>query len=83
MSCEELEELVRNIVLGCTVLFVFGFLVLYYAIRKVACARGLCDSSSFLEKPPIYNADMIAMVFSVSVLFFALLGYVSSRGKEE
>ncbi|ASJ06201.1 hypothetical protein [Thermococcus pacificus] len=58
-------------------LFVFGFLVLYYAIRKVACAQGFCDSSFFHRTPPVYSADMLAMVFSVSVLFFALLWYVS------
>ena len=83
MSCGELKELVRNIALGFTVLFVSGFLVLYYAIRKVACSQGLCDSSFFHRTPPIYSADMLVMIFSVSVFFLAFLWYFSSRGDEK
>ncbi len=83
MSCGELDKLVRILFLWFTVLFVSGFLVLYYAIRKVACAQGLCDSSFLHQTPPIYSADMLVMVFSVSVLFFALLWYVSSRERGE
>ncbi len=81
-SCGELERLVRKVVLGFTVLFISGFLVLYYAIREVACGQGLCDSGSSYGTPPVYGADMVIMTFTVSVLFIAVLWYSSLRENE-
>ncbi len=72
----------RKVVLGFTILFISGFLVLYYAVRAVACAQGLCVSGSSCGTPPIYGTDMLVMAFTVSVLFIAFLWYYSSRENE-
>ncbi|ASJ08175.1 hypothetical protein A3L11_02615 [Thermococcus siculi] len=77
MSCENVERLIRGLALGFAVLFVSGFLVLYYAIRKVACVEGLCSG----YRAEIGSMDMLVVVFVTSVLFISILSYVSSRGE--
>ncbi|WP_297519726.1 hypothetical protein [Thermococcus sp.] len=79
MSCGELEELVKRLALAFVVLFVSGFLVLYYEVRKVACSQGLCDSGSAHRTPLIYSAYMLAIVFSA--IFVAFIAYISTRGR--
>ena len=81
MSCGELEELVKRLALAFVVLFVSGFAVLYYEIRKVACSQGLCDPGFAPRIPPIYSADMLAIVFVFSAIFVAFLAYTSTRGR--
>ncbi len=66
MSCEELEGLVKRLALSFTFLFVSGFSVLYYAIRKAV------PSST-----DMYSTDLIAMAFVLFVLFFSLIAYTS------
>lgn len=79
MSCERVEELIRKIALGFIMLFLSGFLVIYYAIRKLACAStGLCSSAHWPE-PSIGSVDMLVMIFVVSVVFFSVLWYFSWR----
>ena len=67
MSCERVENLIRNLFMAFTLMFISGFLILYYAIRKLACASG-----------DLYGLNMMAMSFAVSVLFFSALWYISS-----
>ena len=81
MSCGELEELVKRLALAFVVLFVSGFLVLYYEVRKVACSQGLCDSGFAHRTPLIYSAYMLAIVFVFSALFIVFIAYTSTRGR--
>ncbi|ASJ11393.1 hypothetical protein [Thermococcus thioreducens] len=84
MSCERVEELIRKLALGFIMLFLSGFLVIYYAIRKLACAStGLCSSAHWPEPPGISSVDMLVMIFVVSVVFFSVLWYFSSSGTEK
>ncbi|WP_297499862.1 hypothetical protein [Thermococcus sp.] len=66
MSCEEVEGLIKKIALALVVLFVSGFSVLYYAIRKAV------PSSTNM-----YGADMAAIFLVLSALFFSLMAYTS------
>lgn len=76
MSCEEVAALIRRIAVGFTMLFLSGFLILYYAIRKLACATSdLCTSASLRPGPTtIHNVDVLVSVFVISVLFVLLVG---------
>jgi hypothetical protein len=78
MSCEEFRELVLKLALGFVFLFVFGFMVLYYAIRRLICmTTDMC--SGF--RPEIGGIDMLAGIFVGAVLLLSVLGYISSRGE--
>ncbi len=68
MSCEELERLVKRIALGFVILFVSGFLVLYYAIRRTV-------SSS----TDMYGVDILAIAFVISTFFISFLAYTSEK----
>ncbi|MDV3103862.1 hypothetical protein [Thermococcus waiotapuensis] len=80
MSCGELGELVKRLALAFVILFVSGFLVLYYAIRMVACAHGLCDSGFTYRNLPIYSADMLVVVFVLSLLLSSPILPRAGRG---
>ena len=84
MSCEKIEELIRRLALGFVTLFLAGFLVLYYAIRKLICAStDLCSPSPWPRTSDISSIDMLVMIFVVSVVFFSGLWYLSSNRTEK
>ncbi|ASJ05516.1 hypothetical protein [Thermococcus barossii] len=79
MAC---EELIRKLALGFALMFVSGFLILYYAIRKLACAStNLCSVSHWPETPAINSVDMLVVAFVVTVLFISFVWYSSYGGK--
>ncbi|WP_258083481.1 hypothetical protein [Thermococcus thermotolerans] len=84
MSCERVEELIKRLALGFVTLFLSGFLVLYYSIRKLICAStDLCSPGPWPRTSDISSIDMFVMIFVVSVVFFSVLWYFSSSGTEK
>lgn len=74
MPCDEVAKLLRELTIGFVVLFLSGVLVLYYAIRKLACATSdLCSPARWFEAPGIASADMLVIIFVISALFVLLV----------
>jgi len=71
VSCEGVEDLLKRVLLFLVLLIDTGFLVVYYALRKVITSSGGPNG------PDLWGADMVVMVFVVSTIFLAFLAYTS------
>ncbi|ASJ11273.1 hypothetical protein A3L12_08185 [Thermococcus sp. P6] len=65
-------------------IFLLGFLILYYAIRKLACATSsLCSSAHWPETSTIASLDTLVVFFLAAVLLISALWYLSSKEFEK
>ncbi|NJE30122.1 hypothetical protein E3E38_03535 [Thermococcus sp. 18S1] len=73
------EGTVKRIAVGLILLYLTGFLILYYAIRKLICLSADCSgySGPFASMSPVYGLDMAVAVFVVGTLFLLVMLYLS------
>ncbi|ASJ11267.1 hypothetical protein A3L12_08155 [Thermococcus sp. P6] len=83
MSCAGVVELLRKMVLGFVILFLSGFLILYYAIRKLACATSNLCLPHGPGASAIASVDTLVVFFLVAVLLISALWYHSSKEFEK
>lgn len=73
------EGTVKRIAVGLILLYLTGFLILYYSIRKLICLSVDCRGypGPVASMSPVYGLDMAVAVFVAGTLFLLVMLYLS------
>ncbi len=78
------EEIIKKVAMGLVFLYMVGFLILYYAIRKLLCLSVSCGSYSgplyFMN--PLYGLDTVVTIFVLGSVLITVLLYLSSQSPD-
>jgi hypothetical protein len=82
MTCSGIDKTIKKIALGFVLLFLTGFLLIYYEVRRLICATTELCYAPFFGYSRMAELDMIVAVFVIGTLFFSFALYYSSNGGE-
>jgi hypothetical protein len=80
MTCDGIEGTIKKIALSFVFLFLTGFLLIYYEIRRLICATTKLCYAPFFEYSQMGELDMIVAVFIIGTIFVSIASYYSSCG---
>ncbi len=78
------EEIIKKVVMGLVFLYLVGFLLLYYAIRKLLCLSVSCGNypGHLYFMNPLYGLDTAVTIFVLGSVLITVLLYLSSQSPE-
>ncbi|ASJ02051.1 hypothetical protein A3L09_01605 [Thermococcus profundus] len=82
MACDGIERTIKKIALSFTLLFLTGFLLIYYEIRRLICATTKLCYAPFFGYSQMGGLDTIVAIFVIGTMLISIASYYSSCGGE-